>query len=63
MPHHDERPPNALAKGPAKPDDIERARREVGSAEAQHAVATVEAAAVTLRDDLAELRKPHPEPR
>jgi hypothetical protein len=58
MPHHDERPPSKLAKGPAKPDDIERARREVGSAEAQQAVHTVEAAARTLRDDLAGLRKP-----
>jgi hypothetical protein len=58
MPHHDERPPNTLAKGPAKPDDIERARREVGSAEAHHAVETVQAAAQTLRHDLAELRRP-----
>jgi hypothetical protein len=62
MPHHDERPANALAHGPAKPDDIERARREVGSAEAQQAVASVQAAAETLRDDLAELTK-RPEPR
>jgi hypothetical protein len=58
MPHHDERPANALAHGPTKPDDIERARREVGSAEAQHAVAAVKAAAKTLRGDLAELRTP-----
>jgi len=58
MPHHNERPANALAHGPAKPDDIERARREVGSAEAQYAVAAVEAAAETLRADLAELRTP-----
>jgi hypothetical protein len=58
VPHHDERPPGKLAKGPAKPDDIERARREVGSTEAQQAVQTVEAAARTLRDDLAELRRP-----
>jgi len=62
MPHHDERPANTLAHGPAKPDDIERARREVGSAEAQQAVATVQAAAQTLRDDLAEMRRP-PGPR
>lgn len=57
MRHHDERPANALAHGPAKPDDIERARREVGSAEAQHAVDTVQAAAETLREDLAELTR------
>jgi hypothetical protein len=58
MPHNHERPANALAHGPAKPDDIERARRDVGSAEAQHAVEAVEAAAATLREDLSELTKP-----
>ena len=62
MPHHDERPPNALPKGPAKPDDIERARREIGSAEAQQAVETVHAAARTLRDDLSQVSRP-PDPR
>jgi hypothetical protein len=58
MPHHDERPPTKLAKGPAKPDDIERARREVGTAEARQAVSAVQAAARKLPDDPAVLRRP-----
>jgi len=56
MAQHDERPANALARGPAKPDDIDRARREVETAEVQHAVAELEAAAATLRADLADVR-------
>src|SRR4051812_50088198 len=37
--HHQERPATALAHGPAKPDDIERARRDVTSAETHDAAA------------------------
>lgn len=35
MPDHRDRPPGALARGPAKPDDIERVRRNVDEAEAR----------------------------
>lgn len=35
MPDHRDRPPGALAHGPAKPDDIERVRRDVDEAEAR----------------------------
>jgi hypothetical protein len=37
MPHHADRSPSALAHGPAKADDIERARRDLGTAEARAA--------------------------
>jgi hypothetical protein len=37
MPHHAEKPPSALAHGPAKADDIERARRDLGAAKARAA--------------------------
>jgi len=66
MPHHEERPAGALAHGSAKPDDIERARREVASAEearrapapgVQRAVGEMEAACQTIRDDLDELKR------
>ena len=35
MPDHRDRPPSALAHGPAKPSDIERVRRDVDEAEAR----------------------------
>jgi hypothetical protein len=35
MPDHRDRPPGALAHGPAKPDDIDRVRRNVDEAEAR----------------------------
>jgi hypothetical protein len=35
MPDHRDRPPSALAHGPAKPSDIERVRRDVDDAEAR----------------------------
>jgi hypothetical protein len=65
MPHHEERPPSALAHGPAKQDDIERARRQVATAEAQDATALgveqamgeMEAACQTIRDDLSALKR------
>jgi hypothetical protein len=65
MPHHDEKPASALAHGSAKPDDIERVRRDVGTAEARHAtspsveraVGEMEAACQTIRDDIDELKR------
>jgi hypothetical protein len=35
MPQHAEKSPSALAHGPAKADDIERARRDLGAAKAR----------------------------
>jgi hypothetical protein len=35
MPEHRDRPASDLARGPAKSDDIERARRDVDEADAQ----------------------------
>ena len=63
MAHHDERPPNVLARGPAKPDDIENARRsavEARAAEASHAqqaIGEIETACETLREELGELTR------
>ena len=62
MPHQDERPANALARGPAKPEDIERARHDACVAEARHAVVEVEAAAEILRADLDDLTLAQREP-
>jgi len=60
MAKHDERPATVLARGPAKPDDIDRARRDVGSAEVTHAVATVQSAAQTLQDEVVTPRRARP---
>jgi hypothetical protein len=60
MPQHDERPANALARGPAKPDDIERARREVDGTERTEAAREVRAAAETLSAERADLRPTGP---
>jgi hypothetical protein len=63
MPHHDERPANVLARGPAKPDDIENARRGTAEARAtedlhaQRAIGEIETACETIRDDLGELKR------
>ena len=65
MPHHDERPATALAHGPAKPDDIERVRRDVGTAaeadppepSVDRALGEIEAACETIRDDVSELKR------
>jgi hypothetical protein len=63
MPRHDERPPNALARGPAKPDDIENARRgtvEARATERSHAeqaIGDIETACDTIREDLGELKR------
>src|SRR3954453_12293179 len=63
--HHQERPATALAHGPAKPDDIERARRDVTSAETHDAAAGgaggarggVEGARRSIHADLDTLRR------
>jgi len=65
MLHHEERPATTLARGPAKSDDIERVRRDVGTAEAcdtseprvERVLGEMEAACETLRDDLGELKR------
>lgn len=63
MPHHDERAPQKLARGPAKPDDIEKARRgtlEARAAEEAHAhqaIGEIESACDTIREDLSELKR------
>ena len=62
MLHHEERPASALAHGPAKPEDIERVRRDVGTVEAheprvERAIGEMEAACETIREDLGELRR------
>jgi hypothetical protein len=65
MPNHQERPASALAHGPAKPEDIERSRRDVaaaedhasGAPEVKQAVREMEAACETIREDLDELKR------
>jgi hypothetical protein len=66
MPHHQERPASALAHGPAKPSDIERVRRQLARAEAQHAtkepvveraMGEMAAAGQTPRKDLIEIKR------
>jgi hypothetical protein len=63
MPHHEERAANALAHGPAKTDDIESARRGTAEARttegahAEQAIAEMETACQTIRDDLDELKR------
>jgi hypothetical protein len=66
MPHHQERPASALAHGPAKPSDIERVRRQLARAEAQHATKEpvveramdeMAVACQTIRKDLNEIKR------
>ena len=63
MLHHDERAANVLARGPAKPDDIENARRGTleararGRAPGERAITDLEAAYQTIRDDVGELER------
>jgi hypothetical protein len=65
MPHHEERPATALAHGPAKPDDIERVRRDVGTAaqadtpepSLDRALGEIEAACQTIRGDVSEWKR------
>lgn len=65
MPHHTERPPTTLAHGPAKPNDIERVRHDVGTAKAsgmseppvEQTLGQMEAACQALREDVGALRR------
>jgi hypothetical protein len=63
MPHHDERAPSVLARGPAKPDDIENARRGTAEARgsehvhAREAIGEIETACQTMREELGELER------
>ena len=50
MTDHEERPPNALAHGPVKTDDIERVRREVDQSGARVAKEAKTAAARRERE-------------
>ena len=57
MPRHQERPANALARGTAKADDIERARHDATTAEpdavrVQRRLEEVEATTASLRDEI-----------
>ena len=63
MPHHEERPPSVLAHGPAKPADIESARRgaiearATEHAHAEQAIGEIEAACEAIREDLGALKR------
>jgi hypothetical protein len=63
MLHHDERAANVLARGPAKPDDIENARRgtlearATEQAPAEQAIDELETAYQTIRDDVGQLER------
>ncbi len=50
MTDHEERPPNALAHGPVKSDDIERVRRDVDESDARVAHETKTTAARRERE-------------
>lgn len=50
MTDHEERPPNALAHGPVKSDDVERVRRDVGESGARVAKETKTSAARRERE-------------
>jgi hypothetical protein len=61
MPRHHERPPNALARGTAKTDDIERARdtatrAEPDTARVQRQLDEVEATAESIREEVGALK-------
>jgi HAMP domain-containing protein len=61
MARHKERSPNALARGPARTDDIERARHDVAAAEPREArvqrkLDEVEATTASIRQEVSELR-------
>jgi hypothetical protein len=58
MTDHEERPPNALAHGPVKSDDIERVRRDVDESDAR--VAHEKKVSAERREQ--ELRREAPDP-
>ena len=61
MPHHQERPASALARGTAKTDDIERARRDATTAEPAETrvlrrLDEIESSTASIRDEVNELK-------
>lgn len=61
MPHHQERAPSALARGTAKTDDIERARRDATTAEPAETrvrcrLDEIESTTASIRDEVSELK-------
>ena len=61
MPHHQERPASAPARGMAKSDDIERARRDATTAEPAEArvrrrLDEIESSTASIRDEVSELK-------
>jgi hypothetical protein len=61
MPRHQERTANALARGTAKTDDIERARHDATTAEpdttrVRRKLDEVEATTASLRDEVRDMR-------
>jgi hypothetical protein len=63
--HHEERPSTTLAHGPAKSNDIDRVRREVGTAKesettepgVERALDEMKEACATIREDVEELKR------
>ena len=60
MPHHQERAPSALARGTAKSDDIERARRNATAAEpaetrVRRRLDEIDSTTARIRDEVSEL--------
>jgi hypothetical protein len=60
MTDHEERPPNALAHGPVKSDDIERVRRDVDESDARVAHETKVSAERRERELRGEAPDPEP---
>ncbi len=61
MPHHQERAPSALARGTAKSDDIERARRDATAAEpaetrVRRRLDEIDSTTARIRDEVSELK-------
>jgi len=61
MPHHQERSASALARGTAKTDDIERARRDATTAEpaetrVRRRLDEIESSTASIRDEVNELK-------
>ena len=60
MTDHEERPPNALAHGPVKSEDIERVRRDVDESDAR--VAHKKKVSAERREQELRGEAPEPEP-
>jgi hypothetical protein len=61
MAEHDQPPASKLARGPAKPEDIDRIRHDLDerspTARAERTLTDVEAASETIRRDVDELKR------